>query len=984
MALMKAAGVPPVTIHQRFERQAATTPDAVAVVFEGASLSYRDLNRRANRVARRLRWLGVEPDALVGLCVERSFDTVVGILGVLKAGGAYVPLDPAYPLERRRFIVQDTAAAVVLTSRALQDSVRSGSGTVVVLDDLWTDGEDAGDDENPASNTTPDHLAYVMHTSGSTGAPKGVLITHANVVRLFDATAPWFRFGPEDVWTLFHSYAFDFSVWEMWGALFHGGKLVVVPYPISRSPNAFHELLVHERVTVLNQTPSAFRQLMCADETAPPSGELALRYVVFGGEALDLASLRPWVERHGAERPALINMYGITETTVHVTYRRLDSHDIFGGKGSVIGVPIPDLRLYVLDERLRPMSLGAVGELFVGGAGLARGYLNRPELTAERFVADPFSSDRTGRLYRTGDLVRVLEDGDLEYVGRADDQVQIRGFRVEPGEVEAALAEHPDVRHAVVVARGGDFRATAAELVAYVVAAPARPAAPGALRGFLSARLPEYMIPSRFVNLDVLPLTASGKVDRRALPDPPAERPDLDQAFVAPRDELERFLARLWCDVLGLDCVGVHDRFFELGGTSIKAAQLISRMQAELGEFVYVVALFDAPSVAEFAALLRRDYAAALRRRFASEGGGVPAPAAPGASTITTDDIRRLEACIPSFAGGAGANGRRNPPAMFVLAPPRSGTTLLRVMLAGHSRLFAAPELQLLPFGTLGQRRAAFTGRFSLWLEGTIRALMELRCCDAEAAKALMQEYEDRDCSTHDFYRVLQDWVAPRILVDKTPQYVLDRACLERAERVFDGALYVHLVRHPGAMVRSFERFHVHQVLFLKEHGFAARQLGELVWLLAHRNAAEFLRGIPAERQFRLRFEDLVSSPRGAMEALCGRFGLPFEEEMIEPYRNLDRKMTDGIYPQSTPMGDTEFLARDRIDPAAARSALGGEPQGGLSELTWELAAAFGYERSATQGPVARMGRAADRVATRRSRLEQRRRRSKMGRDDAA
>ena len=437
-------------LHEAFEAQVDRTPDALAVTFEQAELTYAELNRRANRLAHHLRALGVGPDVLVGLCTERSLEMVVGVLGILKAGGAYVPLDPNYPADRLAFLVADSGAPVLVTQQRWRDAIPATAATVVSLDSGSSELETASD-KNPESLARPEHLAYVIYTSGSTGRPKGVLVTHDNVVRLMQATDPWFGFRPDDVWTLFHSYAFDFSVWELWGALLYGGRLVVVPYWVSRSPEDFLELLRRERVTVLNQTPSAFRQLVQADIASGPPSELALRYVVFGGEALELQSLRPWFERHGDEQPRLVNMYGITETTVHVTYRPITMADVEAGAGSVIGVPIPDLRVYVLDPHRELVPVGVPGEMYVGGAGVARGYLNRPELTAERFVDDPFVPG--ARLYRTGDLARRCANGDLEYLGRIDHQVKIRGFRIELGEIEAVLAQHPAVRDAIVIAR---------------------------------------------------------------------------------------------------------------------------------------------------------------------------------------------------------------------------------------------------------------------------------------------------------------------------------------------------------------------------------------------------------------------------------------------------------------------------------------------------------------------------------------------------
>ncbi|HZI07435.1 MAG TPA: amino acid adenylation domain-containing protein, partial [Archangium sp.] len=387
-------------LHQRFEAQVARTPDAPAVTYEAQTLTYRELDARANQLAHRLRSLGVGPESLVGLCVERSLEMVVGLLAILKAGGAYVPMDPSYPADRLAFMVEDTGVPVLLTQAALRDKLPPHQAHVVVMDDPAA-GLDAEPTHAVDSGALPGHLAYVIYTSGSTGRPKGVQICHEQVVRLFTATEHWYRFDERDVWTFFHSYAFDFSVWELWGALLYGGRVVVVPYWVSRSPESFHELLRREQVTVLNQTPSAFRQLLHVDQTAGEPGNLALRYVIFGGEALEFASLKPWFTRHGDTRPVLVNMYGITETTVHVTYRALHARDAEGASGSIVGVPIPDLQAFVLDERLRPVPVGITGELYIGGQGLARGYLRRPELTAERFVPHPYSREPSARLYKT-------------------------------------------------------------------------------------------------------------------------------------------------------------------------------------------------------------------------------------------------------------------------------------------------------------------------------------------------------------------------------------------------------------------------------------------------------------------------------------------------------------------------------------------------------------------------------------------------------
>lgn len=608
------------TLHQRFEAQVARTPDAEAVVFEGKALRYGELNARANQLAHRLQRLGVGPDVLVGLCVNRSIDMVVGILGILKAGGAYVPLDAAYPPDRLGLLLEDSGVRVIVGQEQQLRALPAHGAAVLRLDaDAAEIARESAED--PESGAGPEHLSYVIYTSGSTGRPKGVPISHANVGRLFEATNAWFGFDSRDVWTLYHSFAFDFSVWELWGALLHGGRLVVVPYWVSRSPAAFHELLREQKVTVLNQTPSAFRQLIQADQQsgADPS-QSTLRYVIFGGEALDLQSLRPWFDRHGDAGPSLVNMYGITETTVHVTYRPISRADVENGTGSVVGKPIPDLSLYLLNAARQPVPIGVPGEICVGGAGVARGYLNRPELTAERFVPNPFGRDAGERLYRSGDLARRMPNGDIEYLGRIDHQVKIRGFRIELGEIESVIGLHPLVRETIVLAREdspGDKR-----LVAYVVADADRRGIIEELKALLGAKLPEYMVPAHFVRLAALPLTPNGKVDRRALPMPEIVRGDLSKPYAAPGTPTEVTMARIWSTVLGVEQVGIDDNFFELGGDSILSIQVIAKCRAA-GMEITPRDLFKSSTIAALAQSVRS------ASPVASADAGVPSGAVP-------------------------------------------------------------------------------------------------------------------------------------------------------------------------------------------------------------------------------------------------------------------------------------------------------------------------------------------------------------------
>jgi amino acid adenylation domain-containing protein len=598
-------------IHQLFEEQVIKNPNAIAVVFENQQLTYRELNERANQLAQYLRnkeqGTRKKEERLIGILLDRSLEMVISIIAILKAGGAYIPIDTTHPIERWQFILENSQASLLITQSHLQEKLDNFDIPTICLDTDYG-AIQTQPNSNPINQVETDRLAYIIYTSGSTGTPKGVEIPHRNIVRLFAASQNIFQFNHTDVWTLFHSYAFDFSVWEIWGALIYGGKLIIVPYCISRSPDAFYKLLIEQKVTVLNQTPSAFRQLIEVDSTRSQANYL--RWIIFGGEALSIPSLKPWFDKHGDDSPQLVNMYGITETTVHVTYRLLSKLDLEAGHSSIIGRPLPDLQVYLLDSCLQPVPIGVTAEIYVGGDGLARGYFKRSRLTQEKFIPNPFLDWYSSQiksllpsafcllpsLYKTGDLARYLPNGELEYLGRIDNQVKIRGFRLELGEIEAFLRQYPLIKDCVVIVR--EDTPDDKRLVAYLVTKEKLEVKQ--LREFLKSKLPDYMIPAAWVELDAFPLTPNGKCDRNSLPIP--DSTIAQESYLAPRTATEKILANIWQEVLNLPQIGINDNFFDLGGHSLIATQVVSKIRQILSIELPLRYLFELSTLAELAA----------------------------------------------------------------------------------------------------------------------------------------------------------------------------------------------------------------------------------------------------------------------------------------------------------------------------------------------------------------------------------------------
>jgi amino acid adenylation domain-containing protein len=576
-------------IHCMFEAQVERTPEAVAVVFEDKQLTYRELNSRSNQLAHHLQKLGVGPEVLVGICVERSLEMIVGLLGILKAGGAYVTLDPCYPQERLSFMLEDAQVPVLLTQQRSVEGLER-LPPLVCLDTDW-EAIAKESQENPTSGAGDDNLAYVIYTSGSTGKPKGVAVPHKAVNRLLFNTN-YVKLDPADKIAQVSNTSFDAATFEIWGALLHGAQLVGISRDVTLSPHDFALQLRQEGISVLFLTTALFQQLA----RAVPQAFDSLPYLLFGGEAVDPRSVQKVLKKGPPKQ--LLHVYGPTESTTFSSCYWVQ--DLPESVASIpIGRPITNTQIYLLDRQLQPVPIGIVGELYIGGDGLARGYLNHPELTALMFIPNPFSQNSAARLYKTGDLARYRPDGNIEFLGRLDAQVKIRGFRIELGEIEAVLGQHPAVGETIVII--WEEVPNDKHLVAYIVPNQAQAPTSSDLRQFLKQKLPGYMVPSAYVILEFLPLTPNGKVDRRALRAPDPVSFDIKENYVAPRTRVEEVLVGIWAKVLGRQQVGVHDNFFELGGHSLLATQLSSRIRDAFQVELSVRNLFEAPTVASLA-----------------------------------------------------------------------------------------------------------------------------------------------------------------------------------------------------------------------------------------------------------------------------------------------------------------------------------------------------------------------------------------------
>jgi len=943
-------------IAELFESQVSRTPGSIAIHFpqpylgsvSEESITYYELNRQANKLARYLSKVGVGTDSFVGIYLQRSINMIVALLAVQKAGAAYVPLSPDYPAERINYILDDTQLSIVLTHSSLSNKLKKDGIELINLDYDWGS-IDQELDENLEHIGTPDNLAYVIYTSGSTGQAKGVLVKQRGLINHALSMVDKYDLVPGDRILQFITLSFDASGEEIYPALVSGATLVLIRSAEELVGRQLIEFCENHKVNVLHLPATVWHQVMDDNIASGDRIPVSYKLIVVGGDKPDLSKIKTW-SRLTEQNIRFINAYGPTETTITATqYETVCSEKILGKLDKFpIGRPIPNVRTYILDKNFQPVPIGVPGELYIGGEGVARGYLNRPELTTLMFVSDPFNADPGGRLYRTGDLARYLPDGNIDFIGRVDYQVKIRGFRIELGEVESSLQQHQSVADVVVIAR--EDTPGQRRLVAYVVPID-NSITVSELGDFLRAQLPEYMVPSVFIYLDSIPLLPNGKVDRKNLPLPDDSRPDLKKDYIPASNRLEEHLVGMWQKILNIHQIGVHDNFFELGGNSILGATFINQLQDQMGEYIYLIAIFDSPTIRQLAKYLEKDYPNGIAKMLGEEY-----PAEFGDDQIQREKIDQpkielLRDSIVTLPPRIEENGDpKNAQAAFILSAPRSGSTLLRVMLGGNPKLFAPPELQLLNYYTLEDQQKAFAlERDAFWLDGTYQALMAIKDCDLEEAKQIVQSYRDQKMSTKQFFGIMQEWLGERLFVDKTPNYSLDTDVLYRIEEDFDNPLYIHLIRHPYGVIPSFEkaRLHVFYPPFFKsQHPFTSNELAEIVWVISHQNILQFLESVPVERQYRILYEDMVTYPREKMVEVSRFLGVDYHPDMLQPQKNPRARMTEAIHPLAKMVGDVRFFEHNGIDGRNAYRWQNDLTIDYLGDVTWQMAELFGYDRS--------------------------------------
>jgi amino acid adenylation domain-containing protein/non-ribosomal peptide synthase protein (TIGR01720 family) len=947
-------------LHSLFESQVTSNPNAVAIEFptiedngeiKTKSFTYDEVNRKANILAHHLLSKNVKPDSIVALSLNRSPEMIIALLAILKSGAAYLPIDPKYPESRKNYMLKDSDVKILITESSLLASFEDYEGEKLNITDIF-DNYSESDIQNPNVNVSHNNLAYIIYTSGSTGKPKGVAVTHKSIVNYIMATSDSYGFTSKDRVLQFSSISFDAAAEEIYHTLYKGGTLVLRPEAMISSPKIFLDYSEKLDISIWDMPTAYWHQLV--QEIIDENRNLPknLHSLLIGGERIEPAKAKLWINKFG-DKVKFFNTYGPTETTVVSLFYQITEKDktLVEYREVPIGKPVNGLSAFVLDENFNPVPKSFPGELCVGGIGLAKGYLNKPEITQKSFVINPFGKDKTERIYRTGDKVRMLDDENIEYLGRIDDQVKVRGFRIELKEINNLLQNHKDIKESVILTRKDKSGQNI--LLAFYVSVNNKELENRKIREFLKESLPDYMIPSSISRIDSIPLTTNGKINTKELLSLNINKIKNHKDYKPPTNELEMIIAKMWADVLNIEQIGIDENFFEIGGDSLKAAVFINNLQKKLGEVVWVVSLFDNQTVSLYSDYLTSNYYGSLEKLLEEDSAFLKTISkknkVKSKTWINSEKLDRMKKSIEkkSYLNKYKNSipKKENSRTTFILSAPRSGSTLLRVMLSGNPNLFVPPELALMLFEKLEDRRKAFEGREKGWSEGLTRAIMQIYKCDYIKANQIIEEYEKKDLTVQEFYYQLQELIGNKLLVDKTTTYASNPEVLLRAEEYFDNAKYIHITRHPSAMIQSYLNSKLNEV-FGAGHEFSERENAELFWVLNNQNVTNFLEKIPGNRKYFVKYENLVSDPRKYMVEICNFLEIPFDEEMLFPYNDKYARMTDGIHPESHMVGDPRFHEHVEIDSKLANKWQELPENDYLSDITIHVSKKLNYKIS--------------------------------------
>jgi amino acid adenylation domain-containing protein len=948
------------SIVDRFEMMVACYPDRLAVKSRTYTLNYAELNTAANSVAHRL--LTTLPPAPQPIVIDCRHDVpaLVAALGVLKAGKFYVFLDPQNPVEVNQQIIADIEPACILTDQATFESAEQLAPPGVCVHFIDPAVELAFSFGNPNQVIDPTYLAYITFTSGSTGQPKGVVEDHQDVLYYSGLFINYFHLCQEDRVLAITRISTGGAWVSIYPSLLSGGSVFLFDVQQEGIAPLSH-WIAQAQITVMAMAVSIFREL------APllhPHELAGLRLLGLGSETIHASDFKLYQERC-PDHTILRIAFGCTEAHF-ISYHFWDKASPPPVGPTPVGYPAGDAEILILNEDGSAAATGETGEIAVCRTYLSVGYWHNPGLTAVRYRS---VTDQPGkRLYLLGDRGYKQADGCLVHLGRMDNRVKIRGHFVDLDAIERTLAQLDDVEQAAAIVAQMDQNDVA--LIAYLQVHPKSQATVSLFYQQMVNRLPSHLLPRAIVLMEQMPLTLSGKIDRSALPKPDAQRPLLATPYRVPCTALEERLAAVWQEVLAIAPIGVDDNFLELGGDSLRAMMVMNRLHSLSTSFIHVRHLFDAPTIATFSRFLARHYPAAMQKLTGEVVGTLP-----GSIRAQTQNPEKLDPATvqqirtwlsvfrrqpPIESANSLVWDTKNSPALFVLSSPRSGSTLFRVLLAGHPQLFAPPEMALIYFNTLQERSAVLDGLGAGEREGALRAIMAAIGCDSEVAQRLMHQMEAENLTTQAFYRQLQNWIHPRLLVEKTPGYAYNIETLRQAEVEFNEPLYIHLVRHPYGMIHSYvEDKTALRLLTHLRHRFpdlalpsiteelpiAPKIIAEAIWLIVQQNINTFFTTIPAQRRLLIHFEELVQQPAVVMERVCTFLGIALHPAMLQPYADPSIRMTDGINALSLMTGDPKFNQHKQIDPAVANHWREHYAIDFLSDLTWEVAEQLGYAR---------------------------------------